>query len=128
MKFVLNSLACFMVLMLISRIVLWIAVDIPLNSKAMLVLLLLAFFFVYRNKWTYIFAYVLFISGALYPWIYNHISGFGMFDFTSSLYNYYKSTQGDLRHFIIIFPRYFYCAMILLFLFPGVWKAYRIRK
>lgn len=128
MKFILDSLAGFMLLMFISRIILWIAVDIPLDSKAMLVILLLTFFFIYRNKWTFAFAYVIFIAATLHPIIYHHISGLSFFVFSSSIYHYYKTVDGDLPTYILLFTKYFYPVMIMLFLVPSVWRAYGLRK
>jgi hypothetical protein len=115
MKRIFYYLGIFLIVFIVSRILLWLILDIPIGVKSNIYQISLVFFLFYRNRITYYFAILFLLIPIIYFFTHLQYSELSFFDFTKSLYTYYNSNGKNASSIFEIIPISFYIITLILF-------------
>jgi hypothetical protein len=128
MKYIFNSLAVCLVLIIFVKLWIWFSFDIPLHLKSVMYVLLIICVLIVRNKWTYFLSYILFALPIFYVLLNKHSSGLSPFDFTNSFYYYFRSSDSFFSNVLLKLPLLFYSLLLVLFSMPASRKLYIMKR
>lgn len=128
MKLLLNLIAILLVLLVLTKLAIWLQADIPIGRKSILYLIGMSIVLLMRKKWTYFLAVLFWCAPILSRLIYYNWSGSTSFDFTSNLYHVLYDTTPSVAKVFLHFPLYFSFFMLGLFLLPRTRKEYGFGK
>lgn len=128
MRYIFNSLAVFLVLMIFVKLWLWFFFEIPLQLKSIMYVILIICVLMVRDKWTYFLSIILFTIPILCVTVNKHLSGLSSFDFTNSLYYHYRSADSIFSDILLKLPLLFYSLLFILFCMPASRKLYNVKR